>query len=270
MRQCFAAVSAKTDGMSVLVGTKNRVTTVTIDRSASKNAIDAPTARALAEAFRSFDADPLSDVAVLRGEGGTFCAGFDLKAFAGGREAPRLDDDGDGPLGPTRMLLSKPVIAAIDGYAVAGGLELALWCDLRVMERSAIVGVFCRRFGVPLIDGGTIRLARAIGQSRAMDLLLTGRAVGAEEAERIGLVNRVADDGNATQVALTLASELASLPQKCMRSDRMSMYEQWALPFEDALRNEFRRGMAVLESGESLEGAKLFASGAGRHGDSLG
>lgn len=252
--------------MSVNIHRHERVTTVVIDRPEVRNAVDGPTARALADAFRAFDADPDSDVAVLCGNGGTFCAGFDLKAFAASSETVRLEESGDGPLGCTRMLLSKPVIAAIAGYAVAGGLELALWCDLRVMERSATVGVFCRRFGVPLIDGGTIRLARCIGQSRALDLILTGRAVSADEAYAIGLANRVVDDGTAREKAEALAREIARFPQQCLRSDRLSVYEQWGMPTKEALRNEFRRGASVIASGETADGAERFARGAGRHG----
>lgn len=255
--------------MSVKIEKRGAVTTITIDRPECRNAVDGPTAHALAEAFRAFDADAEASVAVLRGEGGTFCAGFDLKAFAQMPNAARLEEDGDAPMGCTRMLLSKPAIAAVDGYAVAGGLELALWCDLRVVERSAVMGIFCRRFGVPLVDGGTIRLARAIGQSRALDLLLTGRAVGAEEAERIGLANRVVDDGKARAAAEGLAAELAALPQSCLRSDRLSLYEQWSMPLGDALRNEFRRGVEVLSSDEASAGARAFTSGSGRHGESI-
>jgi enoyl-CoA hydratase len=252
--------------MSIRVEKSGAVTTITIDRPERRNAVDGPTAYALAQAFRTFDADAEASVAVLRGEGGTFCAGFDLKAFDETPNAARLEEDGDAPMGCTRMLLSKPVIAAIDGYAVAGGLELALWCDLRVVERSAVMGVFCRRFGVPLVDGGTIRLARTIGQSRALDMVLTGRPVGAEEAERIGLANRVVNDGMARVAAEALAAELAVLPQTCLRSDRLSLYEQWTMPLDEALRNEFRRGAAVIASGEASSGARSFASGAGRHG----
>jgi enoyl-CoA hydratase len=255
--------------MSVRIETRDRVTTITIDRPSRKNALDGPAARALAGAFRSFDRDPESDVAVLCGAGGTFCAGFDLKAYASDADATQLAETGDAPLGCTRMLLSKPVIAAIDGYAVAGGLELALWCDLRIMERSAIVGIFCRRFGVPLVDGGTVRLPRLIGASRALDLILTGRSVGAEEAERIGLVNRIVDDGTAVAAAQSLARALSQVPQACMRGDRLSLYESWNLPVSEAMRNEFRRGLQTIASGETARGAAAFAGGAGRHGAAL-
>ncbi len=247
--------------MSVAVETQDRIRTMTIDRPHRKNAVDGPTAAALARAFRAFDADPECDVAVLRGSGGTFCSGADLAAFAQDPRSMRLEPGGDGPLGCTRMLLSKPVVAAVDGYAVAGGLELALWCDLRVVERDAVLGVFCRRYGVPLIDGGTIRLARAIGQSRALDLVLTGRAVSGEEAFAIGLANRLVEPGQAYPAALALARELAAFPQRCLRSDRLSLYEQWNLALDDALRNEFARGSSVLASGESLDGARAFVQG---------
>jgi enoyl-CoA hydratase len=238
---------------------------VTIRRPEVRNAVDGPTARALADAFRAFDSDQRFRVAILTGAGGNFCAGADLKAVASA-QGNRLAEDGDGPMGPTRMLLSKPVIAAVEGYAVAGGLELALWTDLRVAARDAVFGVFCRRFGVPLIDLGTIRLPRLIGHSHALDLILTGRAVSGEEALRIGLANRLVESGRALDAALDLARSLASLPQTCLRSDRLSSYEQWSLPMAEAIRNEFRRGMQVIESGETALGAKRFASGEGRHG----
>ena len=230
--------------------------------------MDRPTAQALADAFRKFEDDPDADVAILTGAGNTFCSGADLKAVADASENRfnRLEPDGDGPMGPSRMLLSKPVIAAISGHAVAGGLELALWCDMRVMEETAVLGVFCRRFGVPLIDGGTIRLPRLIGMSRAMDLILTGRPVEAHEALAIGLVNRVVAHGKAIDAARTLAAEIARFPQTCMRSDRLSAHEQWNLSLEDALRNEFQRGLSVIESGETVSGAKRFAGGTGKHG----
>ncbi|HSS03354.1 MAG TPA: crotonase/enoyl-CoA hydratase family protein [Kofleriaceae bacterium] len=240
------------------------VTTVTLDRKAVKNAVDRATAEALAAAFRAFDADPEARVAVLHGDHGTFCAGADLKALAadvGNRVAP----DGDGPMGPTRMVLGKPVIAAIAGHAVAGGLELALWCDLRVAEDDAVLGVFCRRFGVPLIDGGTIRLPRLIGLSRALDLILTGRPVRADEALAIGLVNRVVPRGEALAQAQQLARHLASLPQAAMLGDRMSAYTQHDLSFEEALANELEHGRRALAQG--LEGALRFSAGAGRHGE---
>jgi enoyl-CoA hydratase len=250
---------------SVDLSRSDSVLTVTIDRPEARNAVDAATAAALAEAFRSFEADETLSVAVLTGAGGTFCAGADLKAVAAGRPN-MLSESGDGPMGPTRMLLSKPVIAAIEGHAVAGGLELALWCDLRVVARDATLGVYCRRFGVPLIDGGTIRLPRLIGPSQALDLILTGRGVSGEEALRMGLANRLVESGRALESALELARTLASFPQGCMRSDRLSCYEQWGLSTGEAMRNEYRRGLAVLGSGESAEGALKFAAGAGRHG----
>ncbi len=245
---------------------KGEVFVVTIDRPEVRNAVDAATARALADAFRGFDSDEGLRVAILTGAGGAFCAGADLKAVASGRGS-RLSEDGDGPMGPTRMLLSKPVIAAVEGHAVAGGLELALWCDLRVAARDAVFGVYCRRFGVPLVDLGTIRLPRLIGQSQALDLILTGRGVSGEEALRMGLANRLVESGRALEGALELARELARLPQRCMRSDRMSAHEQWSMTWNDAMRNEFRRGMEVIGSGETVEGAKRFAAGEGRHGE---
>jgi len=250
---------------TVEIGRKDSILTVTINRPEARNAVDAATAAALAEAFRSFDTDETLDVAVLTGAGGTFCAGADLKAVAAGRPNA-LSEGGDGPMGPTRMLLSKPVIAAIEGCAVAGGLELALWCDLRVVARDATLGVYCRRFGVPLIDLGTIRLPRLIGQSHALDLILTGRGVSGDEALRMGLANRLVESGHALEGALELARILASFPQTCMRSDRLSCYEQWGLSTEEATSNEYRRGLAVLGSGETAAGARKFAAGAGRHG----
>ncbi|MGW4738175.1 crotonase/enoyl-CoA hydratase family protein [Nocardia xishanensis] len=252
--------------MSVRVEKNGPVTTVILHRPEARNAVDGPTALELADAFREFDADPTAAVAVLWGEGGTFCAGADLKAL-GTERSNRAAEDGDGPMGPTRMMLSKPVIAAISGYAVAGGLELALWCDLRVAEQDSTFGVFCRRWGVPLIDGGTIRLPRIIGTGRAMDLVLTGRAVSAPEALQIGLVNRVVPTGEARAAAEELASELARLPQTCLRSDRMSMLEQEGMDEAAALRNEFRHGLTALADGDgALAGAGRFAAGAGRHG----
>jgi len=250
--------------MSVRVERQGAVTTVIIDRPERKNAVDGPTARALAEAFRAVEADRSARAAVLWGAGGTFCAGADLKALGG--EGSRLSPTDDGPMGPTRMLLSKPVIAAVSGYAVAGGLELALWCDLRVMEETATFGVFCRRWGVPLVDGGTIRLARLCGMSRALDLILTGRAVGASEAERIGLANRVVPAGRAREAAEALAQEIAAFPPKCVASDRRSVYETCGMDLGAALAREFELGKATIDSGESLEGATRFAGGAGRHG----
>ena len=252
--------------MSVRIEKSGAVTSVIIDRPGVKNAVDGPTALALADAFRQFADDDEARVAVLAGAGGTFCAGADLKAFAEGARRNRLEETGDGPMGPSRMLLDKPVIAAVSGYAVAGGLELALWCDLRVAEASAVLGVFCRRWGVPLIDGGTIRLPRIVGLGRALDLILTGRAVDAQEALAMGLVNRVVDDGSALDAATRLAFEIARFPQACMKSDRMSAYEQSGLPLEQALANEYRRGLGVIQSGESRDGASRFASGSGRHG----
>ena len=250
--------------MTVRVEREGPVTIVTIDRASRRNAVDRVTAEALAEAFRAFDADATASVGVLTGDHGTFCAGADLKALAGDGAPNRVAADGDGPMGPSRMLLSKPVIAAIPGHAVAGGLELALWCDLRVAEHSAVLGVFCRRWGVPLIDGGTIRLPRLIGLSRALDLILTGRAVAADEALAIGLVNRVVPDGQARAAAVALAHELARLPQGALRGDRLSAYEQHDLDLPAALANELRHGGRALAEG--VAGAARFAGGAGRHG----
>ena len=241
------------------------IVTVTIDRPTARNAVDGPTAAELAAAFRAFDADAAVSVAILTGAGGTFCAGADLKGFGEGR-GNRVTDDGDGPMGPSRMLLGKPVIAAVEGYAVAGGLELALWCDLRVAARDAVFGVFCRRFGVPLIDGGTVRLPRLIGMSHALDLILTGRAVSGEEALRMGLANRLVEPGGALAAATELALALARLPQACMRSDRRSAIEGGSLPFAEAMANELRHGMTAIASGETADGAARFSSGAGRHG----
>jgi enoyl-CoA hydratase len=252
--------------MSIRVEKNDRVTTVILDRPEKRNAVDRPTATALAEAFRAFEADAESDVAVLWGAGGHFCAGADLKGFAGEATRNALSPEGDGPMGPTRLLLTKPVIAAVSGYCVAGGLELACWCDLRVAEASAVFGVFCRRFGVPLIDGGTVRLPRLIGHSRALDLILSGRPVGAEEALAMGLANRVVADGAARETAEALAFELARHPQACLRHDRLSSYEQWGLPPQQAMANEFTHGQATLASGEWLEGAARFGKGEGRHG----
>lgn len=240
---------------------EGRITIVTIQRPESRNAVDGETAEALAQAFRAFDADANSDVAILTGAGGNFCAGADLKKFGN-----HLNPDGDGPMGPSRMRLSKPAIAAVEGYAVAGGLELAIWCDLRVAAKNAVFGVFCRRFGVPLIDLGTVRLPRLIGQSRALDLILTGRGVSGEEALQMGLANRLTEPGEALDGAMDMARLIASHPQNCMRSDRLSVYEQWDLTWDDAERNEFARGLQVMESGESKEWAARFAKGQGRHG----
>ncbi len=252
--------------MSVRIERQGPVTTVVLDRPQARNAVDREAAQALADAFRAFDADPQASVGVLCGEGGTFCAGADLKAFAsGGPARNRVEADGDGPMGPSRLLLEKPVIAAIEGYAVAGGLELALWCDLRVMAEDATVGVFCRRWGVPLIDGGTIRLPRLIGLSRALDLILTGRPVGAAEALQMGLASRVVPRGQARAAAEKLAREIAAFPQECMRRDRRSAYEQIDLPMDQALQNELRHGLRSLAA-TGPEGAQRFTSGAGRHG----
>jgi enoyl-CoA hydratase len=241
------------------------VVVVTIDRPEVRNAVDGPTAAALADAFRRFDADDALAVAVLTGAGGAFCAGADLKAVARGR-GNRVSGDGDAPMGPSWMLLSKPVLAAVEGHAVAGGLELALWCDLRIAARDAVFGVYCRRWGVPLIDGGTIRLPRLIGHSHALDLILTGRGVSGEEAQRMGLANRLVEPGMARAEAVALAQTLARFPQRCLRSDRLSSYEQWALDLPAALANETRRGLEVIASGETQAGAGRFAEGAGRHG----
>jgi len=252
----------------VLIERQAPLLIVTINRPESRNAVDGPTAQALAEAFRAFEADAELKVAILTGRGGTFCAGADLKAVKSGDPARsnRIDTDGDGPMGPSRMALSKPVIAAISGHAVAGGLELACWCDLRVCDETAVFGVFCRRFGVPLIDGGTVRLPRLIGLSRALDLILTGRPVEATEALQIGLANRVVRAGQALAAARELALQLAAYPQQCLRGDRRSAYEQWGLDEPAALANEFRHGLATLRSGETLAGAQRFSGGEGRHG----
>ncbi|MBW2628530.1 MAG: crotonase/enoyl-CoA hydratase family protein [Deltaproteobacteria bacterium] len=253
--------------MSVLYELRDRIAVVTIDRPDVRNAVDVKTARALADAFRRFDDDEGALVAVLTGAGGYFCAGADLKAVAVG-EMREMSPEADGPMGPTRMHLSKPVIAAIEGHAVAGGLELALWCDLRVVAEDAVLGVFCRRFGVPLIDLGTIRLPRLIGHSRAMDLILTGRPVPAKEAALMGLANRIAPTGKALDAALELANEIASHPQRCMRSDRRSAIEQWGMTETEAMRNEIQLGLETIESGETVTGATRFTQGAGRHGSS--
>ena len=237
---------------------------IELNRPKRRNAVDGPTAAALAAAFREFEADEGARVAVLHGRGGTFCAGADLKALADGKNVNRVAPDGDGPMGPTRMAPSKPVIAAVEGHAVAGGLELAVWCDLRVVAEDAVMGVFCRRWGVPLIDGGTARLPRLIGLSRAMDLILTGRAVGAEEAQAMGLANRVVAPGKALEAAVELGATIAGFPQECMRADRRSAYEQVGLGLKEALANELRHGSKVLE--EAVRGAARFRDGAGRHG----
>ncbi len=250
----------------VLVDTIDRVTTVTINRPEVRNAVDGETAGLLADAFRKFDANPDADVAILNGAGGYFCAGADLKAVSSGAGSNRLSAEGDGPMGPSRMLLSKPVIAAVSGPAVAGGLELALWCDLRVADSTAVFGVYCRRWGVPLIDGGTVRLPRLIGHSRALDMILTGRAVDATEALQMGLANRLVEEGEALSMAQALAVDISAFPQRCMRSDRMSAYRQWGMDQANALAIEFEGGEAVVRSGETVAGATRFAEGAGRHG----
>jgi enoyl-CoA hydratase len=252
--------------MTIRMEKEDCITVITINRPEVRNAVDGPTAALLAEAFRDFDTDETQSVAILTGSEGTFCAGADLKAVAEGR-GNRMRESGDGPMGPSRMLLSKPVIAAVEGHAVAGGLELAAWCDLRVAARDAVFGVFCRRWGVPLVDGGTIRLPRLIGMSHAMDLILTGRGVSGEEARSMGLANRLTAPGRALAEARELALQLARFPQMCMRRDRQSAYEQWPLPLHDALLNETRLGLEVVRSGETREGASRFTAGAGRHGD---
>lgn len=249
--------------MPVRVERTEHVTTVVLSRPEARNAVDGPTAAELAAAFREFEADDGARVAVLWGEGGTFCAGADLKAIGTGR-GNRVAEDGDGPMGPTRMRLSKPVIAAVAGHAVAGGLELALWCDLRVAEEGAVFGVYCRRWGVPLIDGGTVRLPRLIGAGRAMDMILTGRPVPAREAYDIGLANRLVPTGRARAEAEALAADIARFPQACLRSDRASVLDQHGLDEDTAMRGELRHGMGVLA--QSTQGAARFASGAGRHG----
>ena len=251
--------------MKVELSAENGVMTVTIARPEVRNAVDAVTAAALADAFRHFEEDSELAVAVLTGAGGNFCAGFDLKALAAG-VPNRLPEPGEGPMGPTRMTLSKPVIAAIEGYAVAGGLELALWCDLRVAAGNATFGVFNRRFGVPLIDLGTVRLPRLIGQGRALDMILTGRPVAAEEALRIGLVTRLVEPGRALAEAQKLARELAAFPSGALRADRSSVLNQWSLGLEAAANAEHRGGIDVITSGEAQQGARRFSEGAGRHG----
>jgi enoyl-CoA hydratase len=236
---------------------------VTIDRPEARNAVDGPTAAELAGAFRAFDADDALAVAVLTGANGTFCAGADLKGF-GTERGNQVNDDGDGPMGPSRMTLSKPVLAAVEGYAVAGGLELAIWCDLRIAARDAVFGVFCRRWGVPLIDGGTVRLPRLIGYSHALDLILTGRGVEGDEALRMGLANRLTEPGEALGAAVELAHELAGLPQTCMRMDRRSSYEQWDLPFDAAIANEMALGRISMRAPD--QAVRRFIAGEGRHG----
>ncbi|MEM9189897.1 MAG: crotonase/enoyl-CoA hydratase family protein [Myxococcota bacterium] len=251
--------------MTVHIDKSGALTIVTLDRKDRRNAVNRTTAEALQEAFEAFDADPEARVGILTGAHGTFCAGADLKAIAKGRPN-RLEATGPGPMGPTRMLLRKPVIAAIAGHAVAGGLELALWCDLRIVEEDAVLGVFCRRFGVPLIDGGTVRLPRMIGLSHALDLILTGRAVGADEALRMGLANRVVPPGAALETARELATDLSRLPQACLRNDRQSAYEQAGFSLDDALQREFELGLASLSDPEMIAGVGRFDAGEGRHG----
>jgi enoyl-CoA hydratase len=246
---------------TVELAREDSVLVVTLNRPEVRNAVDGPTARALSQAFRDFDAAPDLRVAVLTGAGGVFCAGADLGTIASGFDEDRsllVREEGDGPLGITRMVLGKPVIAAVEGYAVAGGLELALWCDLRVASSSAIFGVYCRRWGVPLMDGGTIRLPRLVGQGRALDMILTGRDVAAEEALRIGLADRLVPEHRALSAARALAAELAALPQACLRSDRLSAHQQWGMETADALRNEYRHGIGTVASGETMAGAQRF------------
>lgn len=256
----------------VRIDRNGQIATVVLERPAARNAVDPDTAALLAQAFIDIDRDDTVDAAVLWGAGGTFCAGADLRAVAAGWNPERLhppagdDHDPFGPMGPTRLRMNKPVIAAVSGHAVAGGLELALWCHLRVMEQDAVFGVFCRRFGVPLIDGGTVRLPRLIGESRAMDLILTGRPVGATEAQEIGLANRVVPAGQSRQAAESLAAEIAAFPQRCLRSDMVLARSQWEHGEPAALAAEFASGLAVLQSGESAAGARRFAAGEGRSG----
>jgi enoyl-CoA hydratase len=254
--------------MTVHYETDGRVAIVTLDRPDVANAIDRPTADELVDTLRRFDADDALAVAVLTGANGTFCAGADLKAMRedGAPRASRVAPDGDGPVGPTRMLLGKPVIAAVEGHAVAGGLELAAWCDLRIAAEDAVFGVFCRRWGIPLMDGGTIRLTRLLGHSHALDLILTGRGVSGEEALRMGMANRLVPTGEALDAAIALARELAFLPQAALRSDRLSSYEQWPLPLDEALLVEYRHGLATLETGELFAGLDDYASGGWRAG----
>jgi len=254
--------------MDVQVEKNNRVWTIIINRPDARNSVNRGVADMLADAFREFDADESAFVAVLTGAGGNFCAGADLKATAGQSDAEpnrlEMDMSKDGPMGPSRMHLSKPVIGAIAGYAVAGGLELACWCDIRVVEKSATFGVYCRRYGVPLIDGGTQRLPRLIGMSRALDMILTGRSVSAEEAYTMGLANYLVEPGESRQAAETLAEKIADWPQTCMRNDREAVYSGFDLPFDEAMKQEFELGMKVIESGETVEGAIRFSKGLGR------
>ncbi len=260
---------SKTQQDKVQCQSHGAILQITINRPSVRNCVDGETTRLLHQAFETFENDEQLRVAVLHGQGQHFCAGADLKAVSAGDEEKmrRIREDRDGPMGPTRMQLTKPVIAAVSGYCVAGGLELAAWCDLRVADESAVFGVFCRRFGVPLIDGGTVRLPRLIGMSHAMDMILTGRPVGADEAARMGLVNRLVDQGQALGAALELAAQLAAFPQNCMRGDRLSALQQWGMDEGAALSNELRHGRKALGSGETVAGASEFAAGVGRHGD---
>ncbi len=250
---------------NVLYETEGNVTVITINRPEVKNAVDRTTAKELAQAFRKFEEDSNQYICIITGADGTFCSGADLESVAKGK-GNKVELDGDGPMGPSRMMLSKPVIAAVEGFAVAGGLELAIWCDLRVAAEDAVFGVFCRRWGVPLIDGGTIRLSRMLGHSHALDLILTGRGVSGDEARLMGLVNRLVEPGQALTAAKELARQLAAFPQRCMCSDRESSYKQWDLSMSEAIKEETRLGIDVIISGEAEEGAKVFASGKGRHG----
>ena len=250
---------------AVLIENHDAVRVITINRPHARNAVDGPTAALLAEAFREFDSDDSASVAILTGAEGTFCAGADLKAVSSG-SGNSVRRSGDGPMGPSRMQLTKPVLAAVEGFAVAGGIELAAWCDMRIAAEDAVFGVYCRRWGVPLVDGGTIRLTRLLGMSHAMDLILTGRGVSGEEAQRIGLANRLTPKGEALNEALALAQELCQFPQMCMRNDRMSAYLQWDKDLDEALLQETELGREVIRSGETEAGAKRFAAGKGRHG----
>jgi enoyl-CoA hydratase len=250
---------------NLIVEEEHPTTIIHINRPERRNAVDGATAVELAEALAAFDQNEESRVAILTGTGGTFCSGADLKGVAEGK-GNRVTNEGDGPMGPTRMLLTKPVIAAVEGFAVAGGLELAMWCDLRVAAEDAVFGVFCRRWGVPLVDGGTIRLTRMLGHSHALDMILTGRGVSGEEARMMGLANRLVAKGEALSEARKLANQLGQYPQLCMRSDRLSSYQQWDLNLDNALQNETELGLQVINSGETRAGAKRFASGEGRHG----
>lgn len=254
---------------AVLIEDHGAVRIISINRPERRNAVDRETGDALYEAFCAFEASESAAVAILTGTEGAFCAGFDLKSLSATGTEARVEPGGEGdlgPMGPTRLSLSKPVIAAIEGHAVAGGMELALWCDLRVVAEDATFGIFCRRFGVPLVDGGTFRLARLIGQSRAMDLILTGRPVGADEAERIGLANRLVPSGRALEEAMTLAQSLTRFPQRCMRNDRLSLLAQWGMSHDEALRSEYEFGLQTMDSGETLDGATRFTGGQGRGG----